>query len=139
MEESLALQVVRAFIAKINAHTTDGLAALMTDDHRCVDTFGATGQGREVVRQLWRAHFTNVPDYKIVCKHMISEDYIIAIFGTVSGTYQHSSTKVAPQSWEVPAAWKAVVHGTRVAEWHTYYGVPPVSTQTEVDTATRDQ
>lgn len=133
MEESLALQVVRAFIAKINAHTADGVAALMTDDHRCVDTFGAAGQGRDVVRHAWQAHFTTVPDYRIVCQHIISEDYIVAIFGTMSGTSQQQDTPHASQGWQVPAVWKAVVRGTRVAEWHVYYAVPPAWTQTSVD------
>lgn len=125
MEESLALQVVRAFIAKINAHTADGLYALMTADHRCIDTFGPAGQGRDPVRHAWRAYFTNVPDYGIVCQHVIAEDQTVVVFGTVSATYHHQEAPHAATHRVVPAVWKAMVHGTRVAEWHVYYESPP--------------
>lgn len=139
MEESLALQVVRAFIAKINAHAVAGLCELMTEDHRCVDVFGATGQGREAMRHAWQAYFTTVPDYRIAGKHVISEDQTIAIFGTVSGTYRDDTAGHPAQRWEVSAAWKAVVRGTRVAEWHVYYAARPNWTHTGTDRATRGE
>ncbi len=44
MEDSLALQVVRAFVRKINAHNVHGLYELMTDDHRLVGAFGVAMQ-----------------------------------------------------------------------------------------------
>lgn len=125
MEESLALQVVRAFIAKINAHTADGVYALLTADHWCVDTFGPTGQGRDPVRLAWQVHFANVPEYRIVCQHVIAEDQTVVVFGTVSGTDRHAAARHAATPRAVPAVWKAVVQGTRVAEWQVYYGLPP--------------
>ncbi|HEX6290585.1 MAG TPA: nuclear transport factor 2 family protein [Herpetosiphonaceae bacterium] len=124
MEESLALQVVRSFIAKINAHCVASMCELMTDDHRCVDVFGVTGQGRAALRQAWQTYFSRVPDYRIVCQQVISEDQTIAIFGTVSGTDRHDGVRQGGQPWEVPAAWNVVVRGTRVAVWQVYYAAP---------------
>jgi hypothetical protein len=43
IEETLTLQLVRAFVAKLNAHQADGWYELMTHDHRCVDAFCGAG------------------------------------------------------------------------------------------------
>ena len=126
MEESLALQVVRAFVAKINAHMVDALYELMTDDHLFVDAVGNAQQGRDVVRQAWIAYFTMVPDYYIVSTQVISEGETIAIFGSAGGTYSHNGQLDATNRWEVPTAWKVVVHGTRVAEWRVYTDTLPI-------------
>jgi len=115
MDESLALALVRAFVAKLNAHQVDGLYALMTDDHRCVDAFGAAVQGRDVVCHAWRAYFTRVPDYHIACEQVLSGGSTIAIFGTASGTFRQDGDVDPVQRWEVPAAWNVVVRGTSVA------------------------
>ncbi len=44
------LELVRAFVGRINAHDVDGLAALMTEDHRFIDSLGQVVRGREAVR-----------------------------------------------------------------------------------------
>jgi ketosteroid isomerase-like protein len=44
------LELVRAFVGRINAHDVDGLAALMTEDHRFIDSLGQIVRGREAVR-----------------------------------------------------------------------------------------
>ncbi len=129
MEETLALELVRAFVAKINAHQADGLYELMTNDHRCVDAFGTAVQGREMVRQAWRAYFLEVPDYHIACEQVISGGTTIAIFGTVSGTVSQAGHLAPAQRWEVPAAWNVVVRGTRVAAWQVYMDTHPLRQQ----------
>jgi ketosteroid isomerase-like protein len=125
MEESLALQVVRAFVAKMNAHTVDGLSTLMTDDHRLVTAEGAVMQGRNMVCQRWTAYFTKVPEYAIICEQVIAEGQTIAIFGKARGSAALDGQMDAVTRWEVPAAWKVVVRGTHVAEWHEYYRPEP--------------
>ncbi len=126
MEDSLALGVVRAFVAKINAHQADGLYDLMTDQHRFVDAFGPSAQGRAVLRQVWSEYFTRVPDYSITCEQVLSGGDTIAIFGNAGGSdSQHAPLHLA-RRWEVPAAWKVIVRGTRVAEWHVYMDAHPL-------------
>ncbi len=126
MEESLALQVVRAFVAKINAHNVEGLYELMTNDHVYVDALGARQQGRHVIRQAWMVHFALVPDYYITSAQVLSEGETIAIFGRAGGTYSHRGQLHAANRWEAPAAWKVVVRGTRVAEWRIYTDNQPL-------------
>jgi ketosteroid isomerase-like protein len=126
VEESLALQVVRAFVAKINAHKADALYDLMTEDHLFVDALGSAQQGRELARQGWIAHFNMTPDYYIACDKVLSEGETIAIFGRAGGTYSHNGQLRPANRWEAPAAWKVVVRGTRVAEWRIYTDSQPI-------------
>jgi ketosteroid isomerase-like protein len=126
MDESLALALVRAFVAKINAHQVDGLYALMTDDHRYVDAFGAVAQGRAVMRHAWSRYFTQVPDYSITCDQVLSGGDTIAIFGKAGGTDNQAGQLDPTHRWEVPAVWKVVVRGTRVAAWHVYMDTHPL-------------
>ena len=126
MEESLALEVVRALVTKMNAHDAAGLYDLMTNDHRCVDAFGTAVQGRGVVRHAWSEYFTRMPDYAIACEQVLSGGSIIAIFGTASGTDTQDGQLDPTHRWEVPAVWKVVVRGTRVAAWHVYMDTHPL-------------
>ncbi len=126
MEDSLALQVVRAYVRKINAHNVDELYELMTADHRLVDAFGAAMHGREIVRETWGTYFKRVLDYAITCEQFISGGNTIAIFGTASGTTRPEDQLSPAHRWSVPAAWKVVVRGTRVAEWHEYMDTYPL-------------
>ena len=126
MEESLALEVVRAFVAKINAHRVDGIYELMTADHLFVDGLGTAQQGRDAMRPAWSAYFAMVPDYYIACEQVLSEGETVAIFGRAGGTYSPDGQLHPANRWEVPVAWKAVVRGTRVAEWHVYADNEPI-------------
>lgn len=126
MEDSLALQVVRAYVRKINAHNVDGLCELMTNDHRFVDAFGAAMHGREAVQKTWSGYFERILDYAITCEQFISGGDTIAIFGTASGATRHDDQLYPAHRWNVPAAWKVVVRGTRVAEWHEYMDTYPL-------------
>jgi ketosteroid isomerase-like protein len=126
VEESLALQVVRAFVSKVNGHNVEGLHELMTPDHLFVDALGVVQHGRDVVRQAWKVYFAMVPDYSIASSHVLSEGETIAIFGRAGGTYSQSGEMQAANRWEAPAAWKVVVRGTRVAEWRVYMDSQPI-------------
>jgi hypothetical protein len=71
IEETLTLQLVRAFVAKLNAHQADGLYELMTPTTIAASMPSAV-QGRDVVCQAWRAYFTQVLDYRIACEQVLS-------------------------------------------------------------------
>ncbi len=125
IEETLTLQLVRAFVAKINAHQADGLYELMTHDHRCVDAFGGAEAGRGVSRLAGVFHpGTGLPD-RLRAGALWGDT--IALFGTASGTVSQDGDVDPVQRWEVPAAWNVVVRGTRVAAWHVYMDTHPLS------------
>jgi len=45
-----ALQVAQKFVERINAADVAGLAALMTEDHRFIDSLGNVVTGREAMK-----------------------------------------------------------------------------------------
>jgi ketosteroid isomerase-like protein len=113
-------QVLLSFIDRINEHDTEGLAALMTDDHVFIDSLGRSVRSRLEMRRAWQAYFQLFPDYRIVVEEIFERSGVFAIFGTASGTYS-AGLKVTPEShWEIPAAWRAVIRVDRLAEWRVY-------------------
>ena len=120
MAKKGAAAAAQAFVKQINAHRAEGLAALMTDDHRFVDALGASWQGREVMREGWKGYFGWFPDYKIRVTELIEDGDTVAMFGTAEGTYAADGKLAKKNHWKIPAAWKAVVRGGRIAEWRVY-------------------
>ena len=49
------LEVVTRFVDAINAHALDALVALMTSDHRFIDSLGNSVEGSESMRAGWEA------------------------------------------------------------------------------------
>ena len=68
-------EVAEQFVAAINAHDVEGIASLMTSDHRFIDSLGAVVEGRDAMREGWKFYFTMVPDYKLnIQRCFIAED-----------------------------------------------------------------
>lgn len=55
-----------------------------------------------------------------------SNKNVVALLGTAQGTYSVRGHMLAENHWEIPAAWKAVVHRGRVSEWRVYADNDPV-------------
>lgn len=113
-------QTVAQFIEAINAHDVELLLGLMTDDHRLIDGGGQVVSGGEAVREAWRTYFDWMPDYRIEADEMLSGGEAVGVFGTARGTYAPNGVIHAKNQWGVPATWRAVVRGGRVAEWQVY-------------------
>ena len=64
MQNRLVLDVVIAFNDAINTHDVDRLAALMTDDHRFIDSAGQVVDGKQACVEAWRGFFAAFPDYR---------------------------------------------------------------------------
>jgi ketosteroid isomerase-like protein len=114
------IDVVVAFLDRINAQDVDGLCALMTEDHLFVDGLGNRMQGRETMRKGWRGYFAWFPDYRVSHEELFSRGDIVAVFGSAEGTYAVNGKLSKENHWSSPAAWKAVVRGGFVAEWRVY-------------------
>lgn len=120
------VDVVLAFIERINAADVDGLYALMTEDHVFIDALGTRIQGRENMRKAWTGYFGMIPDYKVSHEDVLQHGAIVAVFGTARGTYAPDGRRKKENVWEVPAAWRAVVRGGQIAEWRVFADNQPV-------------
>jgi len=120
------LDIVLAFVEKINQHDVEGLCELMTDDHRFVDSLGSSIQGREEMRKAWIGYYYLIPDYEIIYSEIFQRENSVALFGIACGTYVVNGKLLKENRWEIPAAWRAVVRDDRIAEWQVYADNEPV-------------
>ena len=121
-----SLDVARRFVAKINAHDTHGLIALMTTNHRFVDSLG-NASTRPAIEDGWRQYFGIVPDYWIRIDRGLSDGDIAVLVGRAGGTYVPEGGTVRPENkWETPAVWIARTKGQRLAEWRIYSDNEPI-------------
>jgi limonene-1,2-epoxide hydrolase len=148
--------VARAFVAAINRQDVEGLAGLMTPEHRFVDSLGGVTEGREKMRAGWVGYFRMVPDFSIVVEETFCDGPVVVMLGKARGTYYHPSDEdlspgtpvncpddgslprspnardlghpelKAENRWETPAAWRALVEGGLVAEWRVYADNEPM-------------
>jgi uncharacterized protein (TIGR02246 family) len=121
-----AESVARAFVRAINRQDVEGLAGLMTEGHRFVDSLGNVVEGREKMRAGWAAYFRMVPDYSIAVEESYCDDPVMVMLGMVQGTYSSDGELRAENRWETPAALRAVVEDGKVAEWRVYADNEPI-------------
>ena len=120
------LAVAKAFVHYINAHDVDGLAGVMTEDHRFVDSLGQVVTGRESMRAGWLGYFGMVPDYQLAIESWLCEGQVVVALGKAGGTYSPDSVRGPSREWSCPAACCAVVRGTLVEEWRVYADNEPL-------------
>ena len=113
-------EVVAAFIATINRHDPAALAELMSEDHTFIDSSGRRVSGRKEMIEGWKAYFAMFPDYRILVDTTLTDNGAIAIFGSVSGTYNGKRGLVPKNRIAMPAAWKANVADGKVKLWQVY-------------------
>lgn len=114
------------FVGAINAQDVERLAALMTEDHRFVDSRGDVIDGMETALQGWNGYFRIVPDYRIYVRQTLCNGETVVLLGTARGTYTTDGRLHAENVWETPAAWRAVIREGRVAEWQVYADNEPI-------------
>ncbi|MDR3727141.1 MAG: nuclear transport factor 2 family protein [Terracidiphilus sp.] len=118
--------VAHAFVRAISRQDVNGLAALMTEGHRFVDSLGGAVQGREAMREAWTGYFRMVPDYSIVVEETLCAGPVVVMLGVTRGTYTPDGTLRAENRWETPAALRAVIEDGKVAEWRVYADNEPI-------------
>jgi len=125
-------KIAEQFVAAINTHDVEGIASLMTSDHRFIDSLGTVVEGRDAMREGWRSYFTMVPDYKLdIRRSFIAEnDKAEAVLVVVvSGSYWSKGIKQPNSSWSTPAALRAVTRDGQIAEWQVYADNEPIREQ----------
>jgi ketosteroid isomerase-like protein len=118
--------VARAFVRAIGRQDVAGLAALMTEGHRFVDSLGTAVEGREAMREAWMGYFRLVPDYSVEVESTLCDGPVVVLFGMARGTYAPDGTLRAENRWETPAALRAVIEDGKVAEWRVYADNEPI-------------
>jgi len=126
MSAMTAVDVALRFADRINTKDIDGVVALMTDDHRFIDSLDVEVVGREKIRHSWEEYFHIVPDYHIQVRKSIADGQLVVLLGFARGTYTRNGTLRPENAWETPAAWRALVRGERLAEWQVYADNEPI-------------
>ncbi len=112
-------ETLQQWLAAINSHDVDGLAALMAQDHVFLDSLGNRAEGVKTMEAGWRAYFAMCPDYWVRADHILAEGDTALLAGEAGGTIDGAS-------WQIPAAWKVVIRDGRVVEWRVYADNKPV-------------
>jgi hypothetical protein len=119
-------KVAVSFLDAINSHDVDRLCELMAEDHIFIDADGTRLCGRQKMKQAWVRYYTMVPDYRIRVDETYLAENRVVFLGTAEGTFSQGGILLPENHWSVPAAWKAVIDGSRVAVWQLYVNQEPM-------------
>jgi ketosteroid isomerase-like protein len=125
MRES-AEAVARAFVDAVNRHDVDALCALMTPEHRFIDSLGNVVEGREKMRAGWMGYFGMVPDYTIAIEEVHGDGAVVVMLGKAHGTYAPEGKLQPENRWKTPAAFRARIEAGQIAEWQVYADNEPI-------------
>jgi ketosteroid isomerase-like protein len=115
-----ATEVVGAFIAAINRRSPAEIAELMAENYTFVDSTGVVESGRQKMSAGWKEFFRLFPDYAMQVETILVQGEVVAVFGSVSGTYNGKRGLVSENNIAMPAAWRGVVQNGKVARWQVY-------------------
>ena len=99
----------------INARDIEALVALMTDDHRFVDTGGDAFEGIDRCREIWAGFFSAFPDYRNHVETVTEKDGHVVITGR---------STCADARLAGPALWSVIITGGLVREWRVHEDTP---------------
>ncbi|HEX6374988.1 MAG TPA: nuclear transport factor 2 family protein [Allosphingosinicella sp.] len=119
-------QVVEAMVAAINGGRAERVANAMSLDAVFIDSLGRRVEGRQALTDGWRGYFRLFPDYRIEVDGLIAEGQEALLHGRARATLHRDGRAVDGGGWEIPAAWRAVSDGRRVALWQVYADNKPV-------------
>jgi uncharacterized protein (TIGR02246 family) len=120
------LHIVERFVAAINAHDVEQLVALMTLDHRLVDSLGKVLTGRDQMRAAWSGYFAMVSDYHITIERVFSDAQEVIVCGVAGGTLSTGGAYRPENAWSTPVALRAQITEGLIAEWRVYADNEPL-------------
>jgi ketosteroid isomerase-like protein len=119
------------FVAALNAHDTDALSALVTEDFTYIDSWREGVTGRERVMEGSRMLFASDPDFGIEVESISYSEPFALMRGWVNSSN--------PEVGRRRAVWRARCEGARIAEWQAWAeGAPPRLNRTFSPEATVD-
>ena len=114
------------FVVTINRRDVDALAALMSPEHRFVDSLGTKIEGREKMRLGWAGYFKMVPDYEITVEETFTNGSAVVFLGIARGTYSKDGHLAPENRWQTPIAIRALIEDGLVVEWRAYADNDPI-------------
>ncbi len=123
-----AVSVAMEFVRAINRQNVSALAALMTTDHRFIDSLGNAVAGREAMRTGWAGYFGMVPDYALAIEENYADGPVVVLLGVAQGTYKGKAGLSPENRWQTPIAVRAQIEEELVAEWRIYADNEPIRT-----------
>jgi len=120
--ETIALE----FVDAINQADVGRLGALMTEDHIFIDSDGSRVVGRASVLDAWSQYFSMVSEYRVAAAETYVAADTVVLVGRAEGRCGGSRGAASLGCWSVPAAWRAVVEGDRVAIWQVFVNPEPI-------------
>jgi ketosteroid isomerase-like protein len=121
-----ATGVATEFVRAINRQSVDALAALMTPQHRFIDSLGNAVVGREAMRAGWTGYFGMVPDYSLAIEENYADGPVVVLIGIAQGTYKSTEGVTPENRWQTPIAVRVQIEGGLVAEWRVYADNEPI-------------
>lgn len=109
--------IVTQFIEAINDHDVKKIEAMMTEDHRFMDSYGVEIIGKVEMIPEWLRFLKITPDYNIDVEDMISEGNKVMVVGQISGTITKDGNMYPENQYRCLAAWYGVVEGDKIKEW----------------------
>ncbi len=119
-------EIARQLVACINTHDADAVAALLTPEHRFIDSLGNVVVGRQAMREGWRQYFRMVPDYRIEVERVFAAGDEVVLLGSARGTYAPQGVRHLSNAWSTPAALRAQIADGQVAAWQVYADNDPI-------------
>lgn len=107
------MKTIRDFVAAINSHDLEKIAALMSDDHTFIDAHGNKVAGKETMKDGWDNYFQLFPDYYIEIEEIFSKGDLVMAHG-------HAGAGVGEKAWKIPAAWRAIARDGKIRLWQVY-------------------
>jgi ketosteroid isomerase-like protein len=120
------LEIVQRFVERLNAHDLDGMVALLSQDHRFIDSLGTEARGRDTLRKGWQEYFRMVPDYQIEVQRAFRDRAEVLLVGVARGTYTADGKLNTVNAWTTPAVWRARIGGGLLEEWQVYADNEPI-------------
>lgn len=117
---------VLEFVDAINEADVGRLGALMTEDHAFMDSDGSRVVGRASVLDAWSQYFSMVGDYRVPAAETYVAAGTVVLLGCAEGRCGGSRGAAGPGCRSVPAAWRAVGKGERVAIWQVFVNPGPI-------------
>jgi ketosteroid isomerase-like protein len=111
--------LLRRWVAAINAHDVSTIASLMAPDFVFVDSLGNEVVGATKMTSGWQGYFAMCPDYRIRVRDVAPMADAMLLAGEAGGTIDGTS-------WRIPAAWKIVIRDSRVLEFRVFADNKPV-------------
>ncbi len=118
--------VAHAFLRAINRQDVEALMALMSPNHRFVDSLGNVVEDGEKLHQGWVAYFRMVPDYAVAIEETYPSGPVVVMLGVAQGTYTRNSHLYPENRWQTPVAVRALIEDGLVAEWRVYADNEPI-------------